>query len=242
MMHGLGAVGYHQSYTYFTWRTGKREIEDYLAEVSRESDHLMRPNFFVNTPDILHAYLQYGGPAAFKVRAALAATGSPSWGVYAGYELFEHVAVKPGAEEYLDSEKFQIRIRDWEKHDAEGTTLAPYLTRLNEIRRQHPAAPAAAQRHDPLHRRRPGPGLQQEGRRCPTGATTCDRGDQPRPARHPRDDDPPRHAGARPQTGTTPFVAHDEITGEDWSWHQHNYVRLDPGHEPAHIISVRSTR
>lgn len=65
----------------------------------------MRPNFFVNTPDILHAYLQYGGPAAFKIRAVLAACGSPSWGVYAGFDLFEHVAVKPGSEEYLDSEK-----------------------------------------------------------------------------------------------------------------------------------------
>ena len=99
----------------------------------------MRPNFFVNTPDILHAYLQYGGPAAFKIRAVIAAMGSPSWGVYAGYELFEHVAVKPGSEEYLDSEKYQIRIRDWDAAEAEGRTLAPYLTRLNEIRRAHPA-------------------------------------------------------------------------------------------------------
>ncbi len=99
----------------------------------------MRPNFFVNTPDILHAYLQYGGPAAFKIRAVIAATGSPSWGVYAGYELYEHVAVKPGSEEYLDSEKYQIRIRDWDAAAAEGRTLAPYLTRLNELRRAHPA-------------------------------------------------------------------------------------------------------
>ncbi len=139
MMRGLGAVGFHQSYTYFTWRTAKWEIEEYLTELSTETDHLMRPNFFVNTPDILHAYLQYGGPAAFKIRAALAATGSPTWGVYAGYELFEHVAVKPGSEEYLDSEKYQIRIRDWDAAEAEGRTLAPYLTRLNEIRRQHRA-------------------------------------------------------------------------------------------------------
>ncbi|MEO5852009.1 MAG: maltotransferase domain-containing protein, partial [Nocardioides sp.] len=107
MMHGLGSIGFHQSYTYFTWRTAKWEIEQYLQEVSHESDHLMRPNFFVNTPDILHGFLQYGGPPAFKIRAVLAATGSPSWGVYAGYELYEHVAVKPGSEEYLDSEKFQ---------------------------------------------------------------------------------------------------------------------------------------
>ena len=99
----------------------------------------MRPNFFVNTPDILHAFLQYGGPAAFKIRAALAATGSPTWGVYAGYELFEHVAVRPGSEEYLDSEKYQVRVRDWDGAEAEGRTLAPYLTMLNHVRRQHPA-------------------------------------------------------------------------------------------------------
>ncbi len=143
MMRGLGAIGFHQSYTYFTWRTAKTEIEDYLVELSSETDHLMRPNFFVNTPDILHAFLQYGGPAAFKIRAALAATGSPTWGVYAGYELFEHVAVKPGSEEYLDSEKYQVRVRDWD--DAAATqfpgagSLAPYLTTLNRVRRHHPA-------------------------------------------------------------------------------------------------------
>lgn len=241
MMHGLGAVGYHQSYTYFTWRTGRREIEDYLREVSSESDHLMRPNFFVNTPDILHAYLQYGGPAAFKVRAALAATGSPSWGVYAGYELFEHVAVKPGSEEYLDSEKYQIRIRDWKKRDADGTTLAPYLTRLNEIRRQHPALQLL--RNITIHSSDDDSVLVFSKRH------TLPDGD---------DDvvitvinlDP---HGTRetmihldmPALGLDwhdSFVAHDEITGNDWGWSQHNYVRLDPGWEPAHIISVRRTR
>src|SRR3954469_25408858 len=139
MMRALGTVGFHQSYTYFTWRNAKWELEEYLDELSHETAPVLRPNFFVNTPDILHAYLQYGGPAAFKIRAAVAATGSPSWGVYAGFELFEHVAVKPGSEEYLDSEKYQIRIRDWDAAEAEGRTLAPYLTRLNAVRREHPA-------------------------------------------------------------------------------------------------------
>src|SRR6476646_8312563 len=99
----------------------------------------MRPNFFVNTPDILHAYLQYGGPAAFKIRAMLAALLSPSWGVYSGYELFEHVPVRAGSEEYLDSEKYQYRPRDWAAAEAEGRSLAPYLTMLNRVRREHPA-------------------------------------------------------------------------------------------------------
>ena len=241
MMHGLGAVGYHQSYTYFTWRTGRREIEDYLVEVSSESDHLMRPNFFVNTPDILHAYLQYGGPAAFKVRAALAATGSPSWGVYAGYELFEHVAVKPGSEEYLDSEKYQVRIRDWKKHDAEGTTLAPYLTRLNEIRRQHPALQLL--RNVTIHSSEDDSVLVFSKKALLPGG-----GDDvvitvinldPHGARETMVhlDMPALGLGWHDS-----FVAHDEITGADWSWSQHNYVRLDPGWEPAHVISVRRTR
>ena len=243
MMHGLGAIGFHQSYTYFTWRNAKWEIEEYLRELSTETDHLMRPNFFVNTPDILHAYLQYGGPAAFKIRAAIAATGSPSWGVYAGYELYEHVAVKPGSEEYLDSEKYQIRVRDWDAAAAEGRTLAPYLTRLNEIRRAHPALQLLRNVHDPLQRRRERPGLLQERRhRLPRRA--------PRPVIVVVNVDP--HATREtmvhldlPALGLEwgdSFVVHDEITDEDWSWGQHNYVRLDPSHEPAHILTVRSPR
>ena len=236
MMHGLGAVGFHQSYTYFTWRTAKRELGDYLIELSSESDHLMRPNFFVNTPDILHAYLQYGGPPAFKIRAAIAATGSPSWGVYAGYELFEHVAVKPGSEEYLDSEKYQIRIRDWAKADASGRTLAPYLTNLNKIRRQHPAL------------------------RLLRNLTVHESDDESVLVYSKRDGDDvvivvanldPHGAretmihldmAALGLDWNDSFVAHDEITGDNWSWSRHNYVRLDPGHEPVHVISVGRAR
>ncbi|MEV7431122.1 alpha-1,4-glucan--maltose-1-phosphate maltosyltransferase [Nocardioides sp. NPDC092400] len=240
MMRGLGAVGFHQSYTYFTWRTAKWEIEEYLRELATESDHVMRPNFFVNTPDILHAYLQYGGPAAFKVRAALAATGSPSWGVYAGYELYEHVAVKPGSEEYLDSEKYQVRIRDWEGAAREGRTLAPYLTRLNEVRRQHRALRLL--RNVVIHSSDDENVLVFSKHAVVDGVA---------------DDvvvvinlDP--HATREtmvhldlPAMGMEhgeSFVVHDEITGADWSWSQHNYVRLDPYHEPAHVLTVRRTR
>jgi starch synthase (maltosyl-transferring) len=236
MMHALGSVGFHQSYTYFTWRTGKAELAAYFTEVARESDHLMRPNFFVNTPDILHAYLQYGGPAAFKVRAVLASMASPSWGVYAGYELFEHVAVKPGSEEYLDSEKYQIRIRDWDTAEAEGRSLAPYLTRLNEIRRTHPALQLL--RNITIHSsdddqvlvfsKRAGDdvvivvvNLDPHGTR-----ETMVHLDMP----------------ALGLDWHDSFLVHDEITGSEWSWNQHNYVRLDPGHEPAHVLTVRGTR
>jgi starch synthase (maltosyl-transferring) len=259
MMHALGAIGFHQSYTYFTWRTAKWEIEDYLREVSHESSHLMRPNFFVNTPDILHAFLQYGGPAAFKIRAILAATGSPSWGVYAGYELYEHVAVRPGSEEYLDSEKYQIRVRDWEAADQEGRTLAPYLTRLNGVRRAHPALQRL--RNVVIHSSddenvlvfskatgawsRPGP-IDGGGSTGGAGSTTGEPDDlvivvinlDPHAARETM-----VHLDL-PALGLDwhdSLAVHDEITGQDWHWGQHNYVRLDPGVEPAHLLTVRRT-
>ena len=143
MMHTLGKVGFHQSYTYFTWRTTKRELTEYLTELTAEPAAYMRPNFWPNTPDILHEFLQYGGPPAFKLRAVLASTLSPSWGIYSGYELCEHVAVREGSEEYLDSEKYQFRPRDWESYRPGGAnagrSIGPYLTRLNQIRRDHPA-------------------------------------------------------------------------------------------------------
>src|SRR4030095_3610672 len=100
--------------------------------------HYMRPNFFVNTPDILSSYLVDGGPPAFKIRAVLAATMSPTWGVYSGYELFENTPARPGSEEYLHSEKYQYRPRDWVAAEREGRSLAPFLTRLNRIRRDQP--------------------------------------------------------------------------------------------------------
>ncbi|HXH78271.1 alpha-1,4-glucan--maltose-1-phosphate maltosyltransferase [Nocardioides sp.] len=236
MMHGLGAVGYHQSYTYFTWRTTKQELESYLTEVATESDHVMRPNFFVNTPDILHGYLQYGGPAAFKIRAVLAACGSPSWGVYAGYELYEHVAVRPGSEEYLDSEKYQVRVRDWKQAEADGRSLAPYLTRLNDLRRQHPALQLL--RNLTIHSSDDDNVLvfsKKHGDDVVIVVVNLD----PHATR-----ETVLHLDM-PALGLDwhdSFVAHDEITGADWSWSQNNYVRLDPGHEPAHIVTLRSPR
>ena len=96
MMRTLAAVGFQQSYTYFTWRNTKEELTEYLTELSGETAAYMRPNFFVNTPDILHAYLQHGGRPAFETRAVLAATLSPTWGVYAGYELCENTPLRDG--------------------------------------------------------------------------------------------------------------------------------------------------
>lgn len=139
MMRVLGEVGFQQSYTYFTWRNTKWEIQEYLTELSGGAAPYMRPNFFVNTPDILPTYLQNGGRPAFSIRAVLAATLSPTWGVYAGFELFENKPTKPGAEEYYFSEKYEFKPRDWQKAEATGDSLAPLISKLNGIRRQHPA-------------------------------------------------------------------------------------------------------
>ncbi len=139
MMHALGKAGFHQSYTYFTWRTTKSELTDYGREVSQETSAFFRPNFWVNTPDILPFHLQGGNPAIFAQRAVLASTLSPSWGMYAGYELYEHRPFKVGGEEYADSEKYEIKVRDWEGAAKKGLTLAPFITQLNAIRRAHPS-------------------------------------------------------------------------------------------------------
>jgi starch synthase (maltosyl-transferring) len=233
MLQTLGSIGFHQSYTYFTWRTEKEEIADYLQEVSQESAHRIRPNFFVNTPDILHEFLQYGGPPAFKIRAVLASMGSPSWGVYSGYELFEHVAVRPGSEEYLDSEKYQVRIRDWDAAERDGRTLAPYLTRLNEIRRAHPALQLL--RNLVVHP------TDDDGVLCFSKTAGDDRvvvvlNLDPHATRETNVHLDLAALGLEPGTS---FPVHDELSGEEWYWGADNYVRLDPHVEPAHILTVR---
>ena len=242
MMHALGSVGFHQSYTYFTWRTSRYELEEYLKEVSHDSAHLMRPNFFVNTPDILHSYLQYGGPPAFKIRAVLAATGSPSWGVYAGYELYEHVAVKPGSEEYLDSEKYQIRIRDWAAAEAEGRSLAPYLTMLNDVRRRHPALQQL--RNLRVHSSDDDAVLVFSK---VSPSTTPGEPDDVVVVIVNTDPHGTRETMVHldlPSLGLEwddSFAVHDEVTDQTWHWGAHNYVRLDPGYEPAHILTIGGT-
>jgi len=139
MMHALGKAGFHQSYTYFTWRTTKQELIAYSEEVAHQTSAYFRPNFWVNTPDINPFHLQSGNPAIFAIRAALAATLTPSWGMYAGYELYEHRPFKEGGEEYLDSEKYEIKVRDWDGAQKKQLTLAPFITLLNEIRRENVA-------------------------------------------------------------------------------------------------------
>ncbi|MCU1588911.1 MAG: glgE [Frankiales bacterium] len=229
MMHELGRIGFTQSYTYFTWRTGKNELQEYVEELVGASDY-MRPNFFVNTPDILHASLQYGGPPVFKIRAVLAALLAPSYGVYAGYELFEHVAVKPGSEEYLDSEKYQYRPRDWSTPEK---SLAPYLTMLNRVRREHPATHWLRNVH--FHWTDSDQVLAWSKRSGDDVVLTVVNLDS---------------HGAREATVRLDLPAlgfdwgdsvevHDEVTDATYTWGDANYVRLDPFVEPAHVFTVR---
>ena len=135
VMKALAKLGFTQSYTYFTWRTNKAELSAYLNELTGYPEReYFRPNFFVNTPDILPFHLQGGEPWMFKARVALAATLSSNYGVYSGFELLEHAPIA-GREEYLDSEKYEIKVRDW---DAPGNIKA-YIAELNRVRRANPA-------------------------------------------------------------------------------------------------------
>jgi len=238
MMRTLAKVGFHQSYTYFTWRNGVAELTEYALELSGETAPYMRPNFFTNTPDILHAYLQHGGLAAFKIRAVLAALLSPAWGIYSGYELGENVPVRPGSEEYLDSEKYQYRPRDWEGAARYGYGIADFITELNRIRRAHPA----------LHRLR---NLRFHVVDQPELMCFSKRASSIPPS--PEGDDTvlvvvnldPRRAREAtvwldlPALGVDrEFVVTDELTGESYLWGRANYIRLDPATRPAHIFTV----
>jgi starch synthase (maltosyl-transferring) len=238
MMHELGRIGFTQSYTYFTWRTGKTELQDYVEELIEASDY-MRPNFFVNTPDILHASLQYGGPPIFKIRAVLAALLAPSYGVYAGYELYEHVAVKPGSEEYANSEKYVYRPRDWSQPER---TLAPYLTMLNQLRREHPA----------LHWIRntvfhvvDSPDVMAWSKRIAGDASAAGGNTDCVLTVLNLDPHGAREATVHldlPALGFGPqdrIEVHDVVTGATYDWGAHNYVRLDPFDQPAHVFTVR---
>ncbi|MBA6437876.1 MULTISPECIES: alpha-1,4-glucan--maltose-1-phosphate maltosyltransferase [Streptomyces] len=235
MLNALGAVGFHQSYTYFTWRNTKQELTDYLTELSGDAAAWMRPNFFVNTPDILHAYLQEGGRPAFEVRAVLAATLSPAWGVYAGYELCEGTPVRQGSEEYLDSEKYQLRPRDWAAAEREGRTITPLLARLNRVRRRHPALRRL--RNLRFHHADNDSVIvysKRAGDSCVVTVVNLD----------------PHHTQEATVSLNMPELGlewhesvpvRDELTGETYHWGRDNYVRLEPGRDmaPAHVLSLR---
>jgi starch synthase (maltosyl-transferring) len=239
MMHALGQIGFHQSYTYFTWRNSAAELTEYLKELSGSAAAYMRPNFFVNTPDILSGYLQHANQAAFRVRAVLAAMLSPSWGVYAGYELCENSPLRPGSEEYLDSEKYQYRPRDWALAERTNASIAPFIAELNAIRRAHPAL--AQLRNLRFHfPDRPEFLCFSKTVAGPDGPAGGDSvlvvvnldPNQPRETTIWLD------RSAFDIDVSAGFTVTDELTGESYRWGQANYVRLDPLRSPAHIFRV----
>ncbi len=226
VMQQLGKLGFSQSYTYFTWKTARWELREYLEELTQGPEReYFRPNFFANTPDILHEYLVHGGVPAFYIRLVLAGLLSPSYGIYSGYESYENVPVAPGSEEYMDSEKYETKRR------ALDGEMLPFIGRLNAIRREHPALRqltnlrfldtendaliAFVKRHgddvvlaivnlDPHH-------IQE-------GVTTV-----------------PYELGLPPA-----FAVEDLLSGERYDWNLgRNYVRLDPAYRVAHLFTLR---
>ncbi len=244
VMEHLAKIGFDQSYTYFTWRNAKWELETYLTELTRsEVAEYLRPNLWPNTPDILHATLQHGGRAAFMSRLVLAATLSANYGVYGPpFELLEHEPRHEGSEEYLHSEKYETR---WWDLDRRGN-LSDLIARINEVRRAHPAL---QQNRSLRFHHIDNDQLVVYSKRA-TAEPVLARGDQG------PDDvvlavvnlDP-----GRAQSGWTylslealgvpegdPFEVHDLLTGARYVWRgPWNYVRLDPGIVPAHVFHVR---
>lgn len=227
MMAALGKVGFQQSYTYFTWRTAKWELTEYLTELATEMAAYYRPNFFVTTPDINPFYLQSGNQAQFSIRAILAATMSPTWGVYSGFELFEHEPLAPGKEEYLNSEKYEYRPRDFTAEP----NLNLLIGRLNEIREAHPALQQLREVH--FHHA-PHDAVIAFSKRdgSDTVLVVCSL-------------DPDNTVesqlnldfGALGFPGAGQLIVHDELTGERYAWGEQAFVRLYPG-KPAHILHV----
>ncbi len=227
MMAALGKVGFQQSYTYFTWRNVKWELTEYLTELSQEMATYYRPNFFVNTPDINPFFLQSGNPAAFSIRAILAATMSPTWGVYSGFELFEHAALAPGKEEYLDSEKFEYRPRDFNAQP----NLNMLMGKLNQIREAHPALQQLRDIHF-HHAPHDSVIVFSKSDGDDTVLVICSL-------------DPDNTVSSDVMLDFAALGAHgaesirvvDELTGEEYVWGDRSWVRLWPG-KPAHIFHV----
>ena len=240
VMRYLAKSGFTQSYTYYTWRNTAHELREYLTELTTsELREYMRPNFFANTPDILHEYLQHGGRPAFEVRLVLAATLAATYGIYSGYELCENAPVRPGSEEYLDSEKYQIKVRDW----SQPGNLTALISRLNRIRRDHPAL----QWNDGLtFHLSDNPALLWFSKTAPAarGDARAD-GDRvfvvantdPDRMQHGWVEVPIAALGLSP---TSSYVMEDLLDGARYDWRgQWNYVKLDPAERMAHLFVIR---
>jgi starch synthase (maltosyl-transferring) len=234
VMAKLAEIGFSQSYTYFTWRTGKAELVSYLDELAHgpTSDY-MRPNFWPNTPDILSGPLRDGPPAAFRMRLVLAALTVPSYGIYSGYEVCENVPASEANEEYLRSEKYEIKRRDWD----DPASLAPLVTKLNDIRRRHPALAELRNIHfHPSHN----DSILAWSKHATDGTDVVLVVVNLDPD-SPQEDTLSLDLGLLGLPWDLPFEAYDELTGTTYTWQGPNpYVRLDPAVASAHVLALRA--
>jgi starch synthase (maltosyl-transferring) len=225
VMRHLAKIGFSQSYTYFTWKNGRQELTEYVSELaySGEQEYL-RPNFFANTPDILHAYLQHGGPPAFEARLVLAATLSPSYGIYSGYESFERIPAREGSEEYMHSEKYEIKQR------ALDGPLLGLIERLNALRH---ASPALAELSNITFLDTGNDALIAYAKRSRGQTVICA-----------VNLDPHQGQGGWLEIPAGLGLPHafpvtDALTGEHFAWRTgHNYVGFAPGWRQAHVLTV----
>jgi starch synthase (maltosyl-transferring) len=238
MMHQLAKSGFQQSYTYYTWRNTKAELEAYLNELAHETADFFRPNLWVSTPDILTEYLQFGGPAGHKIRALIAAMAGASWGMYAGYELVEAVA-RPGAEEHIDSEKYEYKPRDWKAAEKSGRSIAPFITQLNDIRNENPAIRQL--RNLEIHYSDDAAILvftkhlaaeHTAGGKAETIIVVVNT--DPHAIRETTVHLDVGRAGIHAEE----FEVVDLLTKKSYSWTAHNFVRIDPRDVPGHIFKV----
>jgi starch synthase (maltosyl-transferring) len=228
MMRQLAKIGFTQGYTYFTWKNYRHDLTEYVDELAWGPEReYFRPNFFTNTHDILNAYLVHGGAASFYTRFVLASTLSPTYGIYSGYEHYENTPLREGSEEYLDSEKYEIKQRS-----LDGPML-PFIARVNEIRRENPALQHLSNiawletQNDQLMAY-----LKQHGGNSIVCVVNLD-------AHHAQEGSVmvPAHLGLPPAFGVV-----DQLSGERFDWRiGPNYVRLDPWTRQSHILRVETT-
>ena len=238
MMRALSYVGFTQSHCYFPWRNTKDELEEYLPVTNGDDGYYQHNTFWPTTPDILTAYVRDNGVAGHCVRAVLAAMGSPSWGIYNGYELIEHKQ-RPGFEEQIDNEKYEVKVRDWSKAKQYG--VAEMLTALNKIRRAHPAALSY---HNLTVLPTSDPNILAFARHTPAELTGTGQADTlivvvNLDGHNAHQSMIHLELSELGLPTDRPLNVRDELTGREFQWGWDNYVSLAPWADVAHILSVQ---
>ena len=237
MMRALSYVGFTQSHCYFPWRNTKEELGKYLETTNGDDGYYQHNTFWPTTPDILTAYVRDNGIAGHAVRAVLAAMGSPSWGIYNGFELIENKQ-RPGFEEQIDNEKYEVKVRDWSAADKYG--IAELLTNLNRVRREHPKAFSY---HNLTVLESSDPNILAFARHTPAELTGTDKPETLIVVVN-LDGHEAHQAMVHlelPDYGIDPKWGahiHDELTGRDFAWSWDNFVSLAPWADVAHIFTV----